>query len=339
MDFFLDLPSNEAATLTDAPVGKRKRLRVQAFPISDKPLTHKSGELRFDRSFAEQIVRNFASYAGKVPADYNHGTEGAAVSPEAGIASGWVTDLRIEGDAVIAYVDPTDRALSFVEAGEYRFASPTVHFDWVNPDTGKAQGPTLLSLALTNRPFIRGMRAVEIATFKDARASIPAGETSMETQPKTTQPPESPAMIALADHETAVKTLKDELVSLTDRAVKAETELASLKDELLTRDAKADVEAAERAGKVTPASRDQFLALRKSNLALFNDIVAVLPVAVKLDGPKGLDAPPAPTSLSDAEKGAKLTEAAEAIAKAENLSFRDALLKARDTNPDLASGF
>lgn len=326
----LEVANATPTILADAPAGApRKRLRVQAFPISDAPLSHPSaGELRFDRAFAERVLQNFRAYPGEIPADYDHGTEKAGGNPETGIAAGWVRDLRIEEGGVFAYVDPTARALSLVEAGEYRFASPTVHFDWTNPQSGKAVGPTLLSLALTNRPFIRGMLPVEIATFSDLRASRAVEDVPM---------PEIQT-IALADHEAALVALKDEIKSLSDRATTAEAALAKLRDEQTAREIEADVTAAEAAGKITPANRARFVELRTLNAALFADIVATLPVAAPM-APAGVDAPATPPETSYEDKGAALVQAAEKIATEAGCSFRDALIRARAAHPELADGF
>jgi phage I-like protein len=334
-DLVLDLPSQSPATFADAPVGKRRALRIQIFPISPKPLAHPSGDMLFDRAFAELLVRNFRSYPGEVPADYDHGVEKGSGSPDHGLASGWVRDVKIEGDAVVAYVDPTDRATALVEAGEYRFASPTVHFDWTDPRTGKAQGPTLLSLALTNRPFIRGMRAVETVTLRAPDASPPRKENpSMETQLA-----ETPIQtVALADHESAVRVLRDELASLTDRAVKAETEVKSLRDAADAASAAADVEAGERAGKITPATRATMIELRKSNATLFSALLEALPVAVRTT-PIGVDAPAAPPEKSATDAGTELAALADKIETDEKIPFAAALHKARALRPDLIVGF
>ncbi|MCC7060735.1 MAG: hypothetical protein IT508_10945, partial [Burkholderiaceae bacterium] len=230
---------------------------------------------------------------------------------------------------VFAYVDPTARALSLVEAGEYRFASPTVHFDWTNPQSGKAVGPTLLSLALTTRPFIRGMLPVEVATFSDLRASRAEGDT---------MPTDTPQTVTLADHEAALLTLKDELRLLADRATTAETALATLKDEIATTAATADVEAAISAGKVAPAAREKFLALRKRDPSLFADVIDLLPVTAPMR-PAGVDAPSTPPEQSYEDMGAALVKFADEIAAADGCSPVAALLKARAAHPELASGF
>lgn len=324
----LEIVGSAPTTLVDAPRGRR--LRIQAFPVSDAPLSHPTaGELRFDRAFAERVVANFKAYPGEIPTDYDHGTEKASGDPSTGIAAGWVRDLRLEDGGVFAYVDPTPRALSLVEAGEYRFASPTVHFDWTNPTTGKAVGPTLLSLALTNRPFIRGMLPVEIATFSDLRASRPAMEVPVSDTIQT---------VTLADHEAAIVTLKDEIKLLADRAVAAESALATLRDEIAGREAAADVEAAVAAGKVAPATREKFLALRKRDPQLFADLVAVLPVAAPMVA-SGVDAPADPPAEDYEAKGRKLAAFADEIATRDSIDYRSALLRARAAHPELADGF
>lgn len=325
-----------SATFADAPAGKRRLLRVQIFPVSDAPLTHPSGELRFDRAFAERVIANFRSYPGKVPSDYDHGSEKGAAGPDVGIASGWVERVELEPGGVFAYVDPTARAVGLVEAGEYRFASPTVHFDWTDPRTGKPQGPTLLSVALTNRPFIRGMAPIESVTLRDAGASPPRKAAPM---PDETPPQPAPETIALADHTAQVQQLRDEIATLADRTTKAEAEATKLRDEKLERDAIADVEAGERAGKIVPATRAKMLELRKASPALFADLLAASPALVKFGSPVGADAPSAPPTQTRDEKGDALVKLADSIAVERKVGYATALRLAREEHPELAEGF
>lgn len=306
----ITLRSSEVQVATGAGVATpdAKLLRIQIFPISDEPLHHDDGELLFDRAFAERLVANFKAYPRAVPADYDHGTEALTGNPATGLAAGWVKAVRIEGEAVFAYVEPTARALAHVESQEYRLASPALHLDWTNPETGKKQGPTLLSVALTNRPFLPRMAPVEAidrasVTLRAREASAPMNTEAHVADPKNlpAEGAEQPKTISLADHtaqivafKDQITTLSDQVKALTDRAAKAEGEVKALRDEKAKAEAEGDVEKLLAAGKALPAQKPGLLAFRLADPKSFAAFADTLTVQVNLGAPKG--------STGDADK-------------------------------------
>ena len=50
-----------------------------------------------------------------------------------------------------------------IKANEYRYISPEWHMHYKDKESGKDIGPTLLSMALTNRPFIEGMQPIMLS--------------------------------------------------------------------------------------------------------------------------------------------------------------------------------
>lgn len=336
-----------------------KVLRIQIAPISDKPLTHPTaGSLLFDRAFADKLIANFKAYPGEVPGDYDHGVENANGDPARAIASGWIRGLKVEaidggGEALFAYMEPTTRALGLVEAKEYRFASPTIHFDWTNPETGKAQGPTLLSVALTNRPFIRGMAEVaavdgETLTFRSPGVPSKRAPTNPSKEPVVDT-------ISLADHNVKVGVLNAQIQALSDQVKAADTAKAELSSKLATAEAEkvslsakvAEFETAKRkadaaaavevllsAGKALPAEKESLIKLHESSPELFAQITKDRPVLVKFSG-KGVATP---ESAQGGDKAAMLHAAAEKIASEQKVSYRDAISMAIHFNPDLRDG-
>ena len=109
------------------------------------------------------MVDNFKKYK-KLPTelvvDFEHmSAVGNQVSP----AAGWVKDLEARDGKLLATVEWTDKAASMIKAKEYRFISPEWHMHAKDKESGKDIGPMLLSIALTNRPFIEGMQPVMLS--------------------------------------------------------------------------------------------------------------------------------------------------------------------------------
>jgi hypothetical protein len=130
----------------------------------------KFGEIQVDASTRKAFVDNFSANVrkcGDLPLDYDH---------QPGPAPGWIVGLRNEGEALFADVKLTPSGAEKVRSGEYRFFSPEWHPDWQDPETGKSHGPTLFGGGLTNRPFFRGMAAINCDEFgggTEPPASVP----------------------------------------------------------------------------------------------------------------------------------------------------------------------
>jgi hypothetical protein len=160
----------------------------------------KSGEYRgyngsadpftFDKAVFDQITRNLRAHPSYkrgtdgygttriVPWDYEHSSthppsEGSL--PVSGSpAQGWSYDFDVrKGDhgewelwSLTEFLEP---ARSYIRAGKYRWASVSLVFDAVNPRSGENVGATIMSIALTNSPFIEGMQ--ELVASKGAALS------------------------------------------------------------------------------------------------------------------------------------------------------------------------
>jgi phage I-like protein len=111
------------------------------------------------------MVNNFKLNRPKAPTemvvDYEHmsapGTP-AQVAP----AAGWVKTVVQEGNALFCDVEWTGAAADQIRKKEYRFISPEFTLNYRDKETNKAIGPTLLAVALTNRPFVEGMQPVAL---------------------------------------------------------------------------------------------------------------------------------------------------------------------------------
>lgn len=117
----------------------------------------KGGDIVVDAAFRAALVKNFDAKVRKVDLalDYAHDTRGPA--------AGWFRRLYNDGTRTMAEIDFTPSARMKVQSGEYRYFSPEWHPNWKDPQTGKEHGPTLFGGGICNRPFLRGMAAIQCA--------------------------------------------------------------------------------------------------------------------------------------------------------------------------------
>ena len=212
---------------------------------------HSAGEFTFSSAVFARIVANFLATANRrVPIDYEHATEilSTSVLQNGAPAVGWIVELDNRGDAGlfarVEWIDAT--AVGYIRAKKYRFFSPAVVFAAVNPVTGEPQGPTLVSGALTNRPFLDGMEpvtardlaaeAVTVAAAPERAQDVPAepspvvtasagGDTPVSVTTETDTPPAAPepaaapvVVPASAAAEAPALTLRDALAAVTGHA-------------------------------------------------------------------------------------------------------------------------
>lgn len=133
---------------------------------------HSAGKFEFTRETFRQILANFRRQKNPIPYDYEHDTfDGSKTGPKP--ASGWVRmlELRNQGSELWAYVDWTPRAAEMIRAGEYRFCSPVVDLESRSRETNEDVGAELLSVALTNNPFLDGQHPLKLTMVAAGAAS------------------------------------------------------------------------------------------------------------------------------------------------------------------------
>ncbi|HEX5411755.1 MAG TPA: phage protease [Terriglobia bacterium] len=138
----------------------------------------------------ESIVGNFRERQnGEINVDYDHASEMPEVAAGGPIPSagrivgidppemlGANSELRManrKDDSLFAtrhsrfilwgWFEPTERARALVRNREYRYISPAIDWGAKNKHTGKPQGATLTSVALTNRPFLEEMPQIRLS--------------------------------------------------------------------------------------------------------------------------------------------------------------------------------
>jgi hypothetical protein len=147
--------------VTDVPVALARSRRVQGklyekHILNMGDLIHpKTGEkIRIDSSFVSQMQDNFAKGVCdivQVPLanDRNEHVEGPAAN------LGEVVGIRSRDNKVYALIDARQDAEKFGKT--YLGASAYLSTDYTDSSTGKKAGPTLLHVAVTNRPYVTGL--------------------------------------------------------------------------------------------------------------------------------------------------------------------------------------
>jgi hypothetical protein len=149
------------------------------------------------RQDLESIVRNFRERQnGEINVDYDHASEMPEVAaggpvPSAGRivrldAPEEAAGLETRGSGLAdkssrravrqsstpsresrlflyGWYEPTARARQLLQNREYRFISPAIEWGAKNKRTGKSQGTTLTSVALTNRPFLEELPQIRLS--------------------------------------------------------------------------------------------------------------------------------------------------------------------------------
>lgn len=144
------------------------------------------GTVEFTRQHLREMVANFKEGKRDLVVDYQHGS--LAMDPEAAKAAGWIKDLytKERGAQLWATVEWTNKAVKYIQAGEFKYISPECTTDGRKKETGEKLGACLFAVALTNRPFLEGMAPVELSEGAVFVTSI--FQKSPERGAKTTQP-------------------------------------------------------------------------------------------------------------------------------------------------------
>ena len=207
----------------------------------------------------ESIVRNFRERQnGEINVDYDHASEMPEVaaggpipsagrivgidSPEKLGANGELRIANREGDSLFAnrhsrsilwgWFEPTERARSLVKNGEYRYISPAIDWGAKNKRTGKPQGATLTSVALTNRPFLEEMPQIRLSDPGYRLVDATAGTTDAREGAPSTGGSMKKVQLSVADGKIKIShpDLADEYYADPDEAANALKALAGSPD-------------------------------------------------------------------------------------------------------------
>lgn len=246
----------------------------------------------FDELAQQLVQARFLERAIELPIDWEHATQLRAPKGEEAPAAAWIKQLEVRAGALWGQVDWTPQGEAQVVNREYRFLSPVFDFE---PDTGRIV--CLVSAGLTNKPnFLLTALNHENPT---PEASMPLSVALAAALGLTVDDSEDKAIAAIAQLKTTAQARNNEQPSLDrfvpradfdsvlQRATNAEQALAEHKKTERKKVVDAEIEAALKAGKITPATADYHRAAcqEEGGLERFKAFVAAAPV---VGDPSGL---------------------------------------------------
>lgn len=280
--------------------------RVPLIPAGEQLVGRDGRAWTWDAESRQMVQANFAARGLPLAIDVNHSSERKAPKGEESPAYGWVERIKLVEGALVGEVEWTPRGLQAVQHREYRFLSPVFEYD---PATGRIV--RLTSVALVNEPNLRlpalnqeqsvnrMMTAAILAAL--AALDIPAEATDEQIVDRLTQ---IKADLDKARAMNAAQPSLDRYVPRADYDALA-TRAANAETALRQRDADAhkalvdtEIDAALKAGKITPATVDYHRAscADQSGLQRFRAFVAAAPVIG--DALPQLDGKPAATATA-----------------------------------------
>ena len=131
---------------------------------------HPAGPFELNDKVFSEIVTNFRATQNRaIPIDFEHASEAdpteGSIPVDGAPAQGWIRDLRIDGGGLWGLVEWGDKAREYIRSGAYKFFSPAIRFNAKDRVTGERIGARMTSGALTNNPFLDGLKPL---TAKDA---------------------------------------------------------------------------------------------------------------------------------------------------------------------------
>ncbi len=286
---------------------------IELFPAG--PEIHARDGRRW-RANPEAVIAAFRENRAPLPIDYEHAQDIRAEKGEEAPASGWIVDLENRGGAVWGRVEWTERAAAMIAAREYRFISPAFGHTKGGLVTrlfgaGLVNRPALEMTALSREtPQENHMKSIakalgldEASEEKSVLAAIQARANertalcqALKLDPATAD--QAAVLAAIAKAQTDLETALASLASSPDKAEYAAIRqslddtskaLAALQKKDADREIDAALDDAQKAGKITPASRDTYRAMCavEGGLDRFRALAATLPVICEptaLDG-------------------------------------------------------
>ena len=144
--------------------------------------------MRFEitRSTLTDIVKNFRKRGADTVIDYEHASEFPDAAKGQPIpAAGWFKSLDNGPDEkgiLWGSAEFTPRARDLVRSREYKYLSPVIDYDARDKITGSKQGATLLSMAMTNRPFLEAMPAIAMREVDGRRCDTHQMTTTIRVE-------------------------------------------------------------------------------------------------------------------------------------------------------------
>jgi len=283
---------------------------------------------KWKNSNPKKVAFNSMARLSRLVIDENHATDLSAPKGGASPAMGWITNLHAaENGSIHADVEWTKRGSEAVLNKEYSFISPVFLHD------SKGEITTVLRAALTNSPNLQ-LPALNSEQQKNTTEEVMDKKALCEALglPETASDDEVLAAVKaaqgkalnaagqgtpLAQTDTTKVDLaayapRADLNAMEARAVSAEKQITALNAAQLKKDAEAVVDAAVKARKIAPASRDEYLALCSASTGDLERMKNIFSKSPEIISTETLS----PEGMPPAKEGLALNAESTALAKA-----------------------
>jgi phage I-like protein len=247
----------------------------------------RDGRTWFNNAPNELIARS-QDASRDIPIDWEHATELRAPGGEPAPAAAWIVELDNRDGAIWGRVEWTPRGREAVANREYRYLSPVFVYDKASRRIVK-----LTSAGLTNSPNLRltalnrgnhldeqeaavslpeqirkALGLKEDASADDAVSAINTLQGDLQSARNRSESPSLDKFVPRADYDAAL-----------ERATNAEQKVKAAETERLEGEIETAINAALKAGKITPATADYHRAQcrQEGGLARFQEYVKAAP--------------------------------------------------------------
>ena len=308
---------------------------------------------KFTQAEVQELAKNYDPSFCEAPITLDHEQKGPAY--------GWVDKLKEEnGKLKATFKDLSDDLKEFVNKGKYKKISVEIYREL----EGKKPYLKAVSFLGASIPQVKGMQAVE---FKEGESDVYIFEAEVEEENDAEEIENLKSTIADlkgqvakfkedAKKNTEIKSLKEQVKDLTIELAKFKDEAAGkdelakelkeIKENLRTKDFNEFIEQHISQGILTPANKDAVFSIlcdldnikkfdaTSDSIDTFKSFISALPKQVEFDEiakKKATKKEDEALKYADAdEESLEIFREAKALAEAENITFKDALLKIKE---------
>lgn len=308
---------------------------------------------KFTQAEVQELAKNYDPSFCEAPITLDHEQKGPAY--------GWVDKLKEEnGKLKATFKDLSDDLKEFVNKGKYKKISVEIYREL----EGKKPYLKAVSFLGASIPQVKGMQAVE---FKEGESDVYIFEAEVEENNDAEEIENLKSTIADlkgqvakfkedAKKNTEIKSLKEQVKDLTIELAKFKDEAAGkdelakelkeIKENLRTKDFNEFIEQHISQGILTPANKDAVFSIlcdldnikkfdaTSDSIDTFKSFISALPKQIEFDEiakKKATKKEDEALKYADAdEESLEIFREAKALAEAENITFKDALLKIKE---------
>lgn len=286
------LALNTDLSATAATEGKAPEW-VELIPAGPTVLGRDGRTWLFDDLAQRLVLDAFTSRGIDLAVDWEHASEILAPSGQPAPASGWVDQLEIRDGALWGHIAWTPTAAAQVATREYRFLSPVFDYDLTFMRISR-----MVSIGLTNKPnlFLTALNheaqehQVPLPIALCSALGIAESATENEAIAAATQLKTAAAARNSEQPDLNRFVPRPEFDVMKGRALNAEAALVTSQRAEQDKAVNTEIEAALKAGKITPATVDYHRAAcaEQGGLDRFRSYVQAAPVVADVSGLSGI---------------------------------------------------